>query len=214
MKNSIEAIWKEGFLNETSLVAPKINDLYNQKSKYLVDKMEKMFRVNLIVIVATAIFIPFIYYFLDALWEGTCASVLLLLTAWYNKRQISKIKTLDQGKNSLEYVKSLHRWLKDVLLKSEKIARVSYPLYILIAVITIASAWNKQGLTLKIHQKFPDFPLVEHIPLFALITGGLLVVLMYCFSVKVFRWEVRLMYGRVIDKLEETIAEMEELKQS
>ena len=40
MRNSIEEIWKEGFLNEKSLVAPKINDLYNQKSMDLIDKMK------------------------------------------------------------------------------------------------------------------------------------------------------------------------------
>src|SRR5690606_10068017 len=109
MKNSIEAIWKEGFLNEKSLVAPKINDLYNQKSKHLVDKMERMFRINLIVIVITAILCPIIYYFLDAIWQGAAASVLLLLTAWYNKRQIHRIKTLDQGATSFDYLKSLDR---------------------------------------------------------------------------------------------------------
>lgn len=56
MKNSIEENWKEGFLNEKSLVAPRINDLYNQKSKHLVDRMKRIFRVNLIVIVILAIF--------------------------------------------------------------------------------------------------------------------------------------------------------------
>jgi len=55
MKNSIEEVWKEGFLNEKSLVAPKINDLYNQKSKDLVEKMERMFRINLVAIVGMAI---------------------------------------------------------------------------------------------------------------------------------------------------------------
>ena len=213
MKNSIEAIWKEGFLNEKSLVAPKINDLYNQKSKHLVDKMIRMFRVSLTIIVVTAIIFPVIYYFLDAIWQGAAASVLLLLTAWYNKRQINSIKTLDQGATSLDYLKSLDRWLKDVLLKSEKIARFSYPLYLLIAMSTIWSAWNKQGLTLKIHQKFPDLIFIEDIPLFALIIAGVTVLLMFCFSVKIYKWEVRLMYGRVFDKLEETIAEMEKLKQ-
>ncbi|HTF28988.1 MAG TPA: hypothetical protein VK625_09095, partial [Flavitalea sp.] len=156
---------------------------------------------------------PIIYYFLDAIWQGAAASVLLLLTAWYNKRQINSIKTLDQGATSLDYLKSLDRWLKDVLLKSEKIARFSYPLYLLIAMSTIWSAWNKQGLTLKIHQKFPDLIFIEDIPLFALIIAGVTVLLMFCFSVKIYKWEVRLMYGRVFGKLEETIAEMEKLKQ-
>lgn len=213
MEKTIEAIWKEGFLNENSLVAPKINDLYNQKSKHVVERMKRMFSINLTIIVITAIVFPIIYYFLDALWEGIAASALLLLTAWYNKRQINAIKTLDQGATSLDYLKSLDRWLKDVLLKSEKIARLSYPLYLLIAISTIRSAWNKQGLTLKIHQKFPDLLPIGDIPLFAQIIAAVTIFLMFCFSAKIYKWEVRLMYGRVFGKLEDTIAEMEKLKQ-
>ena len=213
MEKSIEAIWKEGFLNEKSLVAPKVNDLYNQKSRHVVDRVIRMFRVNLIVIVSTAFIFPFVYYFLDALWQGVAASFLLLLTAWYNKRQINGIKTLDTGATSLDYLKSLDQWLKDVLLKSEKVARLSYPLYLLIAISTIWSAWNKQGLTLKIHQKFPDLIAIGDIPLVAQILAALTILLMISYSVKIYKWEVRLMYGRVFGKLRETIAEMEKLKQ-
>jgi len=46
MKKSIEEIWKEGFLNNNALVAPKINDFYNQKSNHIIDKMIRMFRWN------------------------------------------------------------------------------------------------------------------------------------------------------------------------
>ena len=214
MKNSIEQIWKEGFLNEKSLVAPKVNDLYNQKSKHLVDKIKRMFRVNLIVIVIMSIVFPIIHYFLDAIWQGAAASILLLLTAWYNKRLMHRIKTLDQGATSLDYLKSFDRWLKDVLSKSEKLVRFFYPLYFLIAISTVWSAWSKQEeLILKTHQKFQDLIFIGNIPLFALIIVGVATLMMFYFSDKIYKWDVRLMYGRVFDKLEETIAEMEKLKQ-
>ena len=213
MRNSIENIWKEGFLNETSLVAPKINDLYNQKSKHLIGKVEKMFRVNLIVIVIMSIIILLIYYFLDVFLFGLAASVLLLLTAWYNYRLMHGLKTLNQGANSLDYLKSLDRWIKDALLKSGKVVRFSYPLFILIAVSTVWSAWNKQGISLEIFQKLPDLTVIGDISLYAIILAGVPVLLMAFFSIKIYKWEVRLMYGRVLDKLKETIAEMEKLKQ-
>ena len=212
MKNSIESIWKEGFLNETSLVVPKINDLYNQKSKHLVYKIERMFRINLVMIVVTAIVFPIIYYFVDAVWQGVAASVLLLLTAWYNKRQIDSISALDQGLSSLDYLKSLHQWLLVVLQKSEKIARLSYPIYVLIGINTVWSAWNQQGMTAKLYQKYPALLFPGDIPLVALIISGSAVLFMYIFAAKIYRWEVRVMYGRVFDKLEETITEMENLK--
>lgn len=212
MKNSIEEIWKEGFLNEKSLVAPKINDLYNQKSKHVVDKVKGMFKVNLIAIVIMAVVFPIIHYFLDAIWQGVAASVLLLLTAWYSNRLIHGIQALDQGATSLDYLKSFDRWLKDVLSRGEKIVRFSYPLYFLIAISTIWSAWDKGPITSKMYQKYPDVIFIGSVPLFAWIIAGVATLLMLYFSDRIYRWDVRLMYGRVFDKLEETIAEMEELK--
>ncbi len=51
MEKSIESIWKQGFLNSDALVAPKLNNLYNQKSIHLIDKFKRMFKINLNAIV-------------------------------------------------------------------------------------------------------------------------------------------------------------------
>jgi len=51
MEKSIESIWKEGFLKSDALVAPKVNNLYTQKSIHVIDKFKRMFRINLIAIV-------------------------------------------------------------------------------------------------------------------------------------------------------------------
>ena len=40
MEKSIETIWKEGFMKDDALVAPKLNDLYNQKSANIIDKAD------------------------------------------------------------------------------------------------------------------------------------------------------------------------------
>ncbi len=57
MEKSIEIIWKEGFLKKDALIAPKINDLYNQKSIDIVDKFRRMYRINIIGIVLFAVII-------------------------------------------------------------------------------------------------------------------------------------------------------------
>jgi hypothetical protein len=213
MKNSIEVIWKEGFLNEKSLVAPKINDLYNQKSKDLVDKMERTYRLNLILLVIMAIVFPIIHYFLDAIWQGISVSILLLLSVWYSIREKRSIKSLDHGATSIDYLKSFDRLLKDTLSRGEKILRFSYPLYFLIAMSTMYSAWDKGELTSKMYQKLPDIIFIGSVPLFVWIIAGVATLLMLYFSDRIYRWDVRLMYGHVFQKLEETIAEMEKLKE-
>jgi len=213
MKNSIEVTWKEGFLNEKSLVAPKINDLYNQKSNDLVDKIKRMFRNNLVGIIVMAIVFSVMDYFQDFIWQGVATAILLLLTAWYSARQGQSINTLDHGATSLDYLKSFDRWLKDALAKGEKVSRFIYPLYFLIALSIVWSAWDRGPITSKMYQKYPDVIFIGSVPLFAWIIAGVATLLMFYFSRKVYRWDVRLMYGRVFDKLEDMIAEMEELKQ-
>ncbi|WP_162343910.1 hypothetical protein [Cyclobacterium salsum] len=213
MKNSIEAVWKEGFLHEKSLVAPKINDLYNQKSIHLIDRMKRLFRANVMAIVIMALLIPLVYYFLDVLWLGLAVSMLLLLTAWYSKRQMQGIKGLNQGETSFDYLKSFDQWLKNSLARNQKVVRYTYPVYFLIACSTIASAWTREPeLALKVQQQFPGLTFVGSFPLIGLVLMGLLTLLMVYFSDKIYQWDVRLVYGRVFKKLEETIAEMEQLR--
>jgi hypothetical protein len=36
MRKTIEAAWREGFLTQGALVAPKVNDLYTRKSIHIV----------------------------------------------------------------------------------------------------------------------------------------------------------------------------------
>lgn len=199
MENSIETIWKTGFLHKERLVVPRVNDLYNRKSIHLVDRLKRRLRLNLIMIVVLAILFPVMGYFMQVIWQGAAAALLLFLTAGYNKRQIDRIKTLDQGATSFEYLRSFNRWLNDVLSRSVKIARFSYPLYFLIAISIVWSTWNEQtGGELSV-------------------AGGIIVAMatlvVFYFSDRIYRWDIRLMYGRVFRKLEETIAEMEKLKQ-
>ncbi len=213
MEKSIETIWKEGFLESEALVVPKINDLYNRKSKQLIAKMKRMFKVNITAMVILSVILPLLHYFIDATWQGVAASIMLLTLAWYSKRQMKGIKSLNQGVNSYEYLKTFDQWLKNALSRNEKITRFSYPLSFLIALSTLWSAWNNQEeLTTKIAQKFPDLTFIGNVPLVLLIVAGIGTLLMFYFSGNIYRWDIRLVYGRVLDKLEETISEMEKLR--
>lgn len=215
MKKSIEVIWKEGFLNEKSLVAPKVNDLYNQKSKDLVDKLERMTKINSIVLIIMAIISPIImYYFLDVIWQGAAISIMFLLIVWHSKRQRPSIGTLDHGATSLDYLKSFDRRIKEALSRNEKVLRFIYPLFFLLSMSMLwFIKWSKGPFISKIYQKYPDMIFVGSVPLFAWIIAGMGTLLMFYFSPRIYRWDVGLVYGRIFRKLEETIAEMEKLKQ-
>ena len=65
MERSIENIWKEGFLKSDALVAPKINNLYNQKSIHIIDKFKRMFKINLIAIIVFSFVFLIISFFVS-----------------------------------------------------------------------------------------------------------------------------------------------------
>ena len=46
MRKTIEAAWRDGFLNPDALVVPKVNDLYTRKSMHIADRIQRMQRIN------------------------------------------------------------------------------------------------------------------------------------------------------------------------
>jgi polyferredoxin len=206
-------MWKEGFLEEGALDLPKINRLYEQKSQHIVDKIKSRFKFNLKLIIVMAVVIPIIYFFMDALWEGVAIAVLLLATAWFSQRQIDRIKAVETGQNSYDYLKSFKSWLDSILLKNGSVIRFTYPIYFLIVMSMLFSSWSSQEeLVNEVVQKFPDVTLIGDVPLIAWIITAVITVLMLVFSKKIYLFDVRLMYGRIFDKLDATIEEMETLR--
>ena len=46
MEKSIEQMWNNGFLKNEKLLAPKLNDLYNQKSQLVIDKLKRTYTID------------------------------------------------------------------------------------------------------------------------------------------------------------------------
>ena len=78
MEKSIETIWKEGFIKNDALVAPKLNDLYNQKSIDIVEKFKRMYKLNRIGIAAFAIIIIPLSYGTKMIYMGIPMSLLFM----------------------------------------------------------------------------------------------------------------------------------------
>ena len=62
MEKSIEKIWTEGFLADDALIAPRVNNLYDQKSIHIIDKFTRMFKINLISIVVFSLLLLVVTY--------------------------------------------------------------------------------------------------------------------------------------------------------
>ncbi|MFD0751229.1 hypothetical protein ACFQZS_13845 [Mucilaginibacter calamicampi] len=209
MENSIEMIWKQGFLNENSLVAPRVNNLYNRKSINVVERIKQRMKNYRVFNYGLLIVILVTDYFMDIFLNGLVFCAMALVMIWYTRRIVRNIKTLDQEATSYDYLKSFDTYVKDIFARFEKIVRFSLPLYCLIGFVGVWAAWDKLGMFAIMKRQYPN----ANIELWGLayLAAWMLVVIL--FSGKMYRLEVRLVYGRLFNKLEETITEMEKLKQ-
>jgi len=212
MKQSIESIWQQGFLDENALIAPVINNLYNKKSKNIVDKFKRILNINVYFLMAFSLFMLLVLVFKGATYFGVLNCVLFMLFAFLGKRQLKELEAIDNNMSSYQYIKSFDVWLKKIFANMTKMSTYFYPLYFIAFVRHLQFSVGGQLVIDGFISDFPDSFLFLGVPWF-LVVGVLIIsgFLAY-FSGLLFRVEINTFYGRVIKKLDEIIADMEELR--
>ena len=211
MEKSIETIWNKGFLDSDALVVPKLNNLYNQKSKTITDKLKRMMKINIYVIIIFSILNLGLYAALGTPYAGAFIFLLLMGVCWKSMRQAKTMKNIDTSLSSYEYLKSFDSWLKIAISNSTKVMRFFYPLVFLAALMPIVHAL-KTGEVTNAAILNSGFHLVYGIPTFTWFIALVIAVLIYVFGGKIYKLDVNLAYSRIFRKLENMIAEMEELR--
>lgn len=212
MDKSIETIWKEGFLNNDALVAPKLNDLYHQKSKHIIDKFKRMFKINLIAIVVGA------FLFLGASFAfgipitGVAFFLILGVVVMVNKKLEKGLEKIDKNVSSYQYLKAFDGWLKEQLAVNSKMSRYYYPLIFLSVILGFWFSSHGQALFNEIIGNQNEIYLVNGIPIFWMLSVLFVAALLAIFGGRIYKLDVNIVYGRVFKKLEEIIADIEELR--
>jgi hypothetical protein len=217
MEKSIEDIWKEGFLKSDALVAPKINNLYNQKSIHIIDKFKRMFRINLIAIVAFSFIFLIVSFFVGIPLMGAIFFVTLMVLVIINKRLLSDLDKIDKGVSSYQYLKTFNEWMQKQITINKRMSRFLYPIFFMSIVIGF---WfnDAEGMPLgerlvgEVLYGFPDIYLIQGIPLIVIIVILLIISLLAFFGGRIYLWDLNLIYGRVFNKLEELMADIESLR--
>ena len=217
MEKSIENIWKEGFLKSDALVAPKLNDLYNQKSKHVIDKFKRMFKINLIAIVVFA-FAILVATTLNGLpIIGVSWFLILIALVVVNKKLTSSLEKIDYHKNSYDYLMSFNKWLQEQMAINRKMARLYYPLFFLSVVVGF---WfiDAEGVSLgqrlvgEVLYGFPDIYMISGVPLIGIVFVIIIAGLLMLFGGRIYNLDVKIVYGRMFKKIKELITDLEALR--
>ncbi len=218
MEKSIESIWKEGFLKDDALVAPQLNDLYNQKSIHLLDKFEKMYKWNLILLVIFSFVVLIISIPIGMKYMGIPLFFIFNILVIISKRHFDSLRSIDKNQNSYQYLKDYDSWLNEKITSIGKVYTVVYPMIFLSMVLgfwfldvgdkgflgNIVTAW--------LLEEFPEVSLVGGVPLFGIIGVVLMTGLISFFSKKMYLLDLKVVYGNLMEKLAELLSDMEKLR--
>jgi len=217
MEKSIESIWKEGFLESDALVAPKINDLYSQKSIDIVDKFKRMYEINLVAIVIFSFIVLPVTYISKMPYLGILMFILFNVIVIVNRKLKMALRKIDKNLNSYQYLKSFNGWINELHSVNSKMNRYVYPYIFLSMIIGFwfgSFGGNKPGeeLVNKLMIDYPGTYLVFGLPLIGILGIILIVALLAFFGGRIYKWDVNIVYGRLLKKLDEMLVDMEELR--
>ncbi|MEJ2111956.1 MAG: hypothetical protein P8Z37_19005 [Acidobacteriota bacterium] len=212
MNKSIEDIWKEGFLKSDALVAPKLNDLYNQKSMHIIDNLMSIGRKNIVGIIVGALVLLALSIIFKTVPAGIVLFLILISLAYYTQKLRNRMNGIDQGMNTYEYIKTLDRWLKDRIASLTKMYRVLYP--VIVFAFSIGLWHSKFGRIVMEHTSLgdPGTFMLWSVPGYWLLGTVIWAGLISILAGPLYRLDIHIVYGRIFDKLEEMIKEMEELR--
>jgi hypothetical protein len=209
MEKSIESIWKEGFLNKQSLIAPKISNLYDKKSLHIITKFRRMFFFNIwgIIIFSSLIFIG--SYLLGAILAGSIVFIMMMYVAYISYNELKSLDKIDKSQNSYLFLISLKTWIYKSIERYGKLYRIVYPTLILTFYFGIWFSSNLKDVRLKVSQQSN---LIFGLHLGTTVFVLILALLISMFSKAIHRKDVMTIYGGILNKLDECLKEMEELR--
>lgn len=217
MEKSIETIWKDGFLDSNALVAPKLNNLYNQKSIHIVEKFKRMYSINIKAVIAFAIFIIPLTFVTNMPYMGIPMSLIFIGISYYSFKFKKKLFNIDSSVDSYHYLKSFNDWVTEMVTFNTKMSRYLYPT---IFIVMFSGFWfgslggdvPGEEFVNWLLVDYPNMIIVIGIPLW-LILGSLCVLfLLSYFGGKIGQWDLNLVYGGILKKLGRLLGEMEELR--
>ena len=217
MEKSIENIWKEGFLKSDALVAPKINNLYNQKSIHIIDKFKRMFKINLIAIVAFSFAFLVVSFIIGIPITGIIFFVTLSVLVFINKRLLNDLEKIDIGISSYQYLKAFNQWINKQVSINKRFSRFLYPIIFMSLVLGF---WFKDAEGMPLGERlvdeilfgFPDTYLIFGIPLIGIVIVAVILVLLFLVGGRIYKWDLNIVYGRIFKKLEELMTDIESLR--
>lgn len=195
--NSIERIWKDAF-TEKRISAPKVVNLYQSKSIDIVSKIGRRMRRDNVYLVPFAIASLLVSYYEGLLWIGFYIALVCGLLFVLNRQKMKDLDNLTVTDDILTYLKSYRSKISKIRAFYIKLLAVGTPMVVLPAYYI----YFRSNET--IVRFFEENPPVVYISFLLFIAA-----LLSAWAVLAYLLSNRLLYGRLMRKLRELIADFE-----
>ncbi|WP_431164880.1 hypothetical protein [Tenacibaculum halocynthiae] len=204
MEKSIEKIWNDAFINEQSLIAPKINDLYNQKSKTVINKIKRTYEIDNKGLIPMAIILAIVMSLFSEAIIGIYSSLLIIGLYLFNKKLLNQFNTIDVKSDNLTYLKNYRKIIYSITSSTKKLFVFAIPVAVLSIFLIAFSIKEKSFLSKFISS---DTTFIEFFGI-----GLLIAICVSIIGIIVFTLSTKILYSSLISRLDIIIKEMEELK--
>jgi len=212
MKKTIEATWRDGFLKPNALVAPKVNDLYTRKSTHIVERIQRMLHINQIAIVIGSVIawpllslsgLPYTGAIMCVSWSGL---------VFIRRLVIAKFVAPDSTLDSYHYLKAFQTWLKNRMARSRSLQRHLYAITFIALTTGMVASQGGQEFIHTVVERNPDTWLINGVPVAIIAVVAVVTIVLELLGGVIFDRDIRMIYRPVFSKLDEMVAEMEELR--
>ncbi|HET8884994.1 MAG TPA: hypothetical protein VFM70_01440 [Salinimicrobium sp.] len=201
MEKSIEQMWNNGFLKNEKLLAPKINDLYNQKSQLVIDKLKRTYTIDNKSMIPLAALVFGISAFFGYYLLGIYLMLITLVLFFLNRKKLKELENISIGNSSYEYLVEYQKMLKNMMSFYTKLLAYGLPI---VGMIGYYLYFKNTPLFAKfVQQEIWFIALV--IVVIAVILGLL--------GPAIYKVTTEAVYGRLLKKMNELIEDMKELRQ-
>lgn len=204
MEKSIEKIWNDAFISEQSLIAPKVIDIYNKKSKSIIHKIKRTYEFDNKGLLPMAGIVIIGGILLSETIIAAYGAFLILCLYIFNSKLLSRFNTIDVKSDNLTYLKNYRNIITSVTNTTKKLFIFAIPIAVLSIFILAYNIKETSFLSKFISEDTTLFQMAG-IGLVVAITVGIIGIIAFKISTKI-------LYGTLVSKLDDIIKEIESLK--
>jgi hypothetical protein len=132
MEKSINDIWTKGFENSNELTSPKTVNLYNQKSKLLLEKIKKTYQTDNKSLIPIAFLFAITFSIGGKILLGFYGMTLIIGLFFLNQKLLINLENIKITSSNYDYLITYKKAIKKVVLSTYKLLAFGLPTIVLI----------------------------------------------------------------------------------